>query len=279
MSEGYLIVGCSMKNLTQVELLAKSIRLADPARPISIISYDAGLKDYILHIDQDIIFESRRMNSTAAYFHSLLKSPYEKTIAFLPDQLLIDFNTDVWENLRGMNSIVIPKTVKSFNGEIIPADQTARGQIEQQSFGEQSVLNAIFFNRNKACDYIFGMCSLLAHNYNQNTFIDFFAKQPNNMPSFPEKIWPSWLLSMMTQMLPAKITKFNFLECVDLSPREQCYTNNNWATKAWPEFLSCWVNDTGSIKIENFVQTGLVKYNTSSWLTDANLTNLRRRYI
>jgi len=279
MSEGYLIVGCSMKNLTQVELLAKSIRLADPARPISIISHEAGLKDYILHIDQEILFESKRMNSTAVYFHSLLKSPYEKTIAFLPDQLLIDFNTDVWENLRGMNSIVIPKTVKSFNGEIISADQTARGQIEQQSFSEQSVLNAIFFNRNKACDYIFGMCSLLAHNYNQNTFIDFFAGQNHSMPSFPEKIWPSWLLSMMAQMLPAKITKFNFLECVDLSPREQCYTNNNWATKAWPEFLSCWVNDTGSIKIENFVQTGLVKYNTSSWLTDANLTNLRRRYI
>ena len=47
----------------------------------------------------------------------------------------------------------------------------------------------------------------------------------------------------------------------------------------WPEFLSYWVNEQGDIKIENYVQLGLVKYNTSAWLTDSTLINLRKKFI
>jgi hypothetical protein len=279
MTEGYLIVNCSMKNLTQVELMVKSIRLFDKERPISIIAHEDNLKKYLLYIDQEIYIEPSSILS-ATYFHSLLASPYTKTIAFNPDQILTNFNIDVWENLRGMNSIVMPKTRSSFNGELLDYSLYTEGSTEQKSFGEGSIIDAIFFNKDKGCDYVFGMAVLIASNYDQNQCIDFFADKENNaMPPFPQYLWPEWLMSLMYKILGLKLTKFDFVNLIDLSIRENSYVNDQWSKKPWPEFLSYWVNDQGDIKIENYVQLGLVKYNTSAWLTTETLTNLRKKFI
>ena len=267
-----------MKNLTQVEILVKSIRFFDPTRPISIATHESDLKKYLLYIDKEIQVTKSIKIPTAFYFHCLLNS--DKTIAFYPDQILTNFNPDVWENLRGMNSVVIPKTRYSFNGEKIDNNSYYHGAVEEKSFGESSILNSIFFNKSKGCDYVFGLAIRIASQYNQNEFIDFFSNKPDHaMPSFPEYLWPEWLMTLMSKILGFKITKYDFIHCIDLSSRENSYVNNNWSKKQWPEFLSHWVNDEGSIKIENYVQLGLVKYSTSSWLTDASLTNLRKKYI
>jgi hypothetical protein len=257
----------------------KSIRLFDKERPISIIAHEDNLKKYLLYIDQEIYIEPSSILS-ATYFHSLLASPYTKTIAFNPDQILTNFNIDVWENLRGMNSIVMPKTRSSFNGELLDYSLYTEGSTEQKSFGEGSIIDAIFFNKDKGCDYVFGMAVLIASKYDQNEFIDFFADKENNaMPPFPKYLWPEWLMSMMSKILGLKVTKFDFVNLIDLSIRENSYVNDNWSKKPWPEFLSYWVNDRGDIKIENYVQLGLVKYNTSAWLTTETLTNLRKKFI
>ena len=279
MTEGYLIVNCTIKNLTQVELLVKSIRLFDKQRPISIIAHEDNLKKYLLYIDEEIYLKPSKI-LTATYFHSLLASPYTKTIAFNPDQILTNFNIDVWENLRGMNSIVMPKTKSNFNGDLLDYSLYTHGSIEQKSFGEGSIIDAIFFNKDKGCDYVFGMAALISYYYNQNQFIDFFADKENNvMPPFPKYMWPEWVMSLMYKILELKITKFDFINLIDLSVRENNYTNNKWSSMTWPEFLSYWVNEQGDIKIENYVQLGLVKYNTSAWLTDSTLTNLRKKFI
>lgn len=278
MSEGYLIVNCSKNNLTQVEILVKSIRYFDKSRPISIIGYETDLKKYLLYIDKELQIEPS--NETADYFRFLLGTPYEKTIAFAPDQILTDFDPKVWKNLTTMNDVVIPKNRYSFNGEEIESSLYLHSNIEQKSFNESSILNAIFFSRSKVSKLIFEMAALIASNYDQNKFIDFFSKrEKSSMPPLPEQLWPEWLMTMLYKVMNLKITKFDFVNCVDLSKRENSFVNENWSRKNWPEFLSHWVNDAGIIKIENFVQTGLIKYSTDAWLTDSTLVNLRKKYI
>jgi hypothetical protein len=174
----------------------------------------------------------------------------------------------------------MPKTRSSFNGELLDYSLYSEGSNEQKSFGEGSIIDAIFFNKDKGCDYVFGMAVLIASQYNQNEFIDYFAdKENNSMPAFPKYIWPEWLMSLMYKILPFKITKFDFVNLIDLKIRENSYVNDSWSKKPWPEFLSYWVNDTGDIKIENYIQLGLVKYSTSAWLTEDSLTNLRKKFI
>lgn len=280
MSEGYLIVNCSMKNLTQVELLIKSIRLHDPSRPISIIAHEKNLSSYILYVDNEIYIDKKRKGESTLYFDSLLASPYEKTIAFEPDQLLTEFNPAVWENLRGMNCIVIPKTRFNFDNTELKHDKFTKTLVENKSFNTDSCLNAIYFNRTKGCDYVFGLAALIAGHYTQHEFVDFAGSLPNNaLPNFPENIWPAWIMSLLSKVVEFKIAKFDFIKCIDFSPRDNDIASANWTTKKWTEFLTYWVNDTGSIKVENFVQQGLIKYSTSAWLNEQTLTNLRKKYI
>lgn len=277
MSEGYLILNCKNNNELQVELLVKSIRFFDKSRPISIIgkidnTSIANIIDKLIKIelpDQDIV--------VAEYFKSLLESPYEKTIAFLPDQILTDFDVNIWENLRGLNSIVLPKTIKNYNNEVISESDYYLRSIEKQTFDENSILNAVYYNKSKGCDYIFGLAITMASQYDQNKFIEFGSNFENHaMPSWPEYIWPEWLMTLLFKIFPNLITKYDFINSIDLSLRENSH-DKNWANKIWPEFLSYWINESGSIKIENFVQLGLIKYNTTSWLNDINLNNLRKK--
>lgn len=279
MNEGYLILNCSAENLIQAELLIKSIKFFDSTRPISIVTHENGLAQKLPYVDKEVLLTTDPEIITANFFHSLLNSPYEKTIALAPDQILTNFNPEVWENLRGMNSIVLPKHRHNFTGEILPQSAYHHSSIEEKSFGDSSILNAVFFNKSKGCDYVFGLAVVVASQYDQNELIDFFAEEPDNaMPPFPEYLWPEWLMTMLSKILSIKVSKFDFMECIDLSIRENSYSNENWARRPWPEFLSYWVNEQGSIKIENYVQLGLVKYTTNAWLTETTLANLRKKY-
>jgi hypothetical protein len=272
MSEGYLIINGTEDNTLEVDLLIESIKKIDPTRPVGVVVNDKSLK----FIEADDIIVVDEINPTSLYFKSLLASPYNKTIAFLPDQLLTAFNTRIWENLRGFDAVILPKNRYSFNGNVIDPALYMTGQTEVKSFDISSIPNAIFFNKDKECDYIFGLAIILCASYSQHDYIDFFADTENSMPPFPKYIWPSWVLSFVQSITDKKILTFDFVHCIDLTKQENNYVNNNW-TRRWSEFLTYWVNETGDLKIENFIQNGLVKYESSAWLTDETRTNLKYR--
>jgi hypothetical protein len=271
MSEGYLIVNANMDNQVGVELLIRNIVKIDPYRPVSVIVNDNDIK----FIEADDVIYSNEENPTLGYFKALLASPYDKTIALLPDQLLTAFDIIVWENLRGLDSIVLPKNRYSFNGQIIDPTLYNTASTELKSFGLSSIPNAIFFNKDKGCDNIFGLAAILCANYDQDDYINFFVDKEHEMPSFPKFIWNSWVMSLLQIITSGKISTFDFMHCIDLSKQENNYVNNNW-TRRWSEFLTYWVNDDGVLKIENFVQSGLVKYESCGWLTEEAILNLKK---
>ena len=270
MSEGYLITNSTAENRTQVDILIASIKKIDPLRQVSVVTNDKSIS--FIEADQIIYLEEQ--NPTLAYFKSLLSSPYNKTISFLPDQILTMFDTNVWENLRSLNSIVIPKNKFLFNDEIINPNLYPTSSAELKSFDLESIPNAIYFNKDKNCNDVFGLAVILSANYHQDDYISFFVDKEHSMPPLPEFIWPSWVLSMLRSITDEKIQTFDFVHCIDLSIQANNYINNNW-TRRWSEFLTYWVNEQGVIKIENFVQHGLIKYESDAWLTKETLKNLK----
>lgn len=272
MSEGYLIVNCHVDNQVEVDLLIDSIKRIDPTRPVSVIVDNTDIK----FIQADSVIFLKESNPTLSYFKAMLLSPYTKTIGLLPDQLLTYFDTNVWENLRGLDSIILPEHRYSFNGQIIDPALYTNSSTELKSFGVSSVPNAIFFNKDKGCDYVFGLASVLCANYSQDDYINFFSDKEHEMPTFPKYIWHSWVLSILQLITKSKISTYDFMHCIDLSKQENNFINNNW-TKRWSEFLTYWVNENGVLKIENFVQNGLVRYESSGWLTEENLGNLKNK--
>jgi hypothetical protein len=273
MTEGYLIINSNKDNVVEVNLLIQSIRNIDPTRSIGVVVNSEDLK----FIDADNVVCVNDSNPTVEFFKSLLASPYTKTIALLPNQLLTSFNTNIWENLRSINSIVLPENRYAYNNKIIDPSLYGLSQTEIKSFNLTSIPNAIYFNKEHDCDYVFGLAIVLSSNYVQNDYIEFFVDKEHSMPPFPDFIWPSWMLSFLQSITDEKISTFDFMHCIDLSIQENNFINNNW-TRRWSEFLTYWVNDQGVLKIENFVQHGLIKYDSSAWLTEETLENLKNAW-
>jgi hypothetical protein len=273
MNEGYLILNANEENIVEVNLLIQSIKHIDSSRHVCVSTNQNNLK--FADADDTVFVDEK--NPTVGFFKSLLSSPYTKTIALLPDQLLTAFNPNLWENLRSINAILLPQNRYGFNDKIIDPALYGLSQLEIKSFGITSIPNAIYFNKDHGCDYVFGLAIILSSNYSQSDYIDFFADKEHSMPSFPEFIWPSWMLSFLQTITDAKISTFDFMHCIDLSKQENNYMNNNWSRR-WSEFLTYWVNDTGDIKIENFIQRGLIKYDSSAWLTEETTQNLKKAW-
>ena len=275
MSEGYLILNCTRENLVQIELLAKSIRFFDNTRPICILINDESLTDDLSIIGSCIVIEDDD-NVTLRYYKSLLASPFAKTIAFMPDQILTNFNVQIWENLRSMSSIVLIKNRYSYNERILDPALYYHSSIEEKSFGNSSILNTIYFNKDKGCDYVFGFGVMLSSSYDRDQILEHFSSVEHNLPVFPKYLWPEWTMTLLYETLTFKFSKFDFIHCIDLSRQENNYNNPNWSSMTWSEFLNYWVSDLGQIKIENFVQLGLVKYINTSWLSEESILHLRK---
>lgn len=271
MSEGYIIPLLTEENVEQVEMLACSIKRIDPLRKVVAIAREQ--QNSIKGVDQIKVLDGLCDDDTFNYFFSLLHSPFDKTIAFLPDQILTKFNTDVWEGLRGLGSMVMLENRSSFSGERIDEAAYWKGDIEIKSFGFASNINAIYFDKKQDAADILGFAIKLCGNYNHTGALE-WSKEKNSsgedvfLPFFPEFLWPEWVLSFARSVLPDKIISFNFLNSIDLGKQEMNHWAPIWSKEPWSRFLNYWVTDTGEIKIENFVQHGLVKYQHVGWITD-----------
>jgi hypothetical protein len=275
MNEGYLIIGANKDTVRQTNLLISSIRYNDPTRPVAVATQDKSIQK---EFTADTVVVVPYEDDITTVFKSYLLSPYEKTIAFQTNQLLTDFTPSVWENLRGMNSIVILKTRHSHCMSAIDPMVYYKSSTEQKSFSTHSLINAIYFNKEQGSDYVFGLAVVIASNYDQNLLIDYFSNKENSMPAFPKYIWPEWLMSLFYQCLEYKIVKYDFVRLIDLRRREMIDQQDDWNSSNWQDFLTYWVTQDGLVKIENFIQLGLIQFRGDEWLDDRYIKHLESRF-
>lgn len=275
MDEGYLILNATGDNQIQVDLLAHSIASIDPSRPIAVVSMDENFKNSNSNI-QVIELDRVGDNVVLHYFKSIVASPFVKTMAFLPDQLLTKFNVGVWESLRGMGPMVIPEKKLSFSGERIWPSAYWKDSVEEKTFGYSSVINAIYVDQTSGSKDIMGLAIDLCSSYEQKEYLTWIKEKSDSddvlsLPVFPEFMWEQWVVSFLRLILQEKIRTFNFVDCIDLSIQENNYWNPIWSKEPWNRFLTHWVTETGEIKIENFIQLGLIKYQHRGWLSEENI--------
>ena len=271
MNEGYLIPLLNDSNVAQVELLACSIKAIDNTRRIVAVANKefTGIKGVDLVITPEGLCDDDTFN----YFYGLLKSPFDKTIAFLPDQILTKFNVDVWEALRGLSGIVVPKTRNSFSGDPIGEEVYWTSSMELKSFGMSTNLNAVYLNKEKDAQDVLGFALKICGTYDQKSAMDWSIEKQRTgedvcLPFFPDFLWIEWVMSFIRSVANEKIMEFDFLNSIDLGMQEMNHWSPHWSKEPWTRFLNYWVTDTAALKIENFIQHGLVKYQHTGWLTD-----------
>ena len=281
MTEGYLITGVTANNLKFVEILVNDINHLDPSRKISLAGSGIENIENSL-VASKICFEADfiEKNPNIIYFSSVMQSPYDRTIVFLPDQLLTEFNVEVWENLRGLGPVVFPKTRKSFAYEEISNAAYSSTDLEEKTFGFSIIMNCAYYDKTLGSDSLLGFAMNLSASYQFEDYVAWFNENKKHqdimLPSFPKWITPSWVLCLAKSIAPEKIKFYDFITCIDLSLQENNYWNKRWSEVSWNKFLSYWVTDAGDIKIENFIQRGLIKYETTGWFDEKNLKILNK---
>ena len=281
MTEGYLILGLTVDNIKQCELLAQSIKRLDSTRPVVAVTY-SDTEFRLIDIDDVVYTDTYTVTPNGLeYFNSVMSSPFDRTIALLPTQLLTQFNPGVWENLRSLGPIVFPKDMLSYSYEQIDPAIYSTSAAELKAFGYASNINAGYFDKTLGSDDIMGLAMIFA-SYNNIEYLSWLQeyKQNNNttLPIFPEYIWPQWIISLVRTISDDRIKIYNFVDCIELKIQDNNTHNNKWSKSTWNTFLKYWVTDSGEIKIENFIQNGLVHYTDVNWMSNDDLTNLTNAF-
>ena len=277
MTEGYLILGAD-DNIERVSLLAKSIKAIDSTRKVAVVTYE-----HTKSIDGvDIIVVADKFSPPSArlqYFYRVMKSPFDRTIAFDKNQLLLSFDVNIWETLRGLGPVVLPDTRNSYSYEAITANSYWTAEIEKNTFNVTPVLNTGYFDKTLGSDDVMGLGMDIAGRYNSMDYIGWVTeyKLANDiaLPNFPDHLWPEWIIGFISSITDNKIKFYNFIDCVDLKKQDNNKWNDKWSKLPWNRFLNYWVTDTAQIKIENFIQTGLLHYDDCNWMSSDTINNIK----
>lgn len=280
MKEVYIINCETDQQVVSVNMLSKSIRHFDSTREIVVATPLAAE----LFLNQVTIHNYElSSNPTLNYFKAVVDVKCDRAIYFKTDQLLTHFTTDCWETLRNLSSIVTLKTRLNFAGNEINPDVYYQDNINLSTLKDTKNINAVYFDFSKNARQLLGFCIDFCSDYDYNKVQDFSneLKQQevqNFLPAFPEFIWPSWVISFVSLLFDEDFIEFDFLDNIDLSLQEYNITDSVWSNKSWNQFLSFWVTEQGQIKIENFIQSGLIKYQNTAWLNDNILGRIQRAY-
>jgi hypothetical protein len=270
MKEVYII---NCENETQVistRLLFKCLKKYDPSRDV-VVSTPLSAEE--LSIPTTVHNYEITTNPTLNYFKAVVDVDCDRAIYFKPDQILTHFSTDCWETLRNLSSVVTLKTRLSFAGTDINPDNYYQDNVNLSTLKTTKNINAVYLDYSKQARQLMGFCIDFCSNYSYNDVQDFItdmvtAGNTNSLPSFPEFIWPSWLMSFASLTFEDEFIEFDFLDNIDLSCQEYNIVDHLWADTNWNKFLSYWVSEAGQLKIENFIQSGLIKYQNTAWLND-----------
>lgn len=275
-SEGYTIVAVNANNITQVELLAHTIKKFDNTRPIAAI-VNSQVIESIKFVDE-IIVSGPEHNDSLQYFHNVVASPYDRTICLMPNQLLTCFDISVWEHLRSFGPVVLLKDKISFAYEKLNTDLYWNSYIEQATFSISSNLNIAYYDKHKGSNDICDLAIKLFDNYNHGSYLSWHTKHKEKteveLPVFPENIRAEYIMSLLCTILGDTISRINFVDNIDLSIQDRNSANSKWSNDDWNNFLRHWVTDQSELKIENYIQHGLISYGSSDWLTPEIIRNM-----
>jgi hypothetical protein len=280
MKEVY-VIHCENENeILSAELLLKTIKHFDSSRKVIVTT---PLSASRFSDDVNVNIYSDTGNPTLNYFKAIVDVDCDRVIYFKSDQLLTHFSSECWETLRNLSSIVTLKTRFSFSGETIDPSVYYQDNINLNNLSTTKNVNAVFFDFTKNARQLIGFCIDFSSDYNYKNIKTYIADQINNgvqisLPAFPEYIWPSWVLSYVSLIFEEEFIEFDFLENIDVSKQEYNTGDHTWSSRGWNKFLSYWISDHGQIKIENFIQSGLLKYQTTAWLDDIIIDKLQTAY-
>ena len=280
MKEAYVIHCENDKQVQSAELLATTLKFYDSSR---IVAVTTPCNATAFKVITTVHTYESTSNPTLNYFKAIVDLDYDRILYFKADQLMTHFTTDAWETLRNLSSVVTLADRLDFSGEKIQPEVYYQDSINLKTVQETTNTNVVYFDFSKSARQLIGFCIDFSSDYSYESVQSFVRDMRDlgnhvDLPNFPEYIWPSWVLSFTSKVFDDEFIKFNFVDNIDLSRQELNIKDGIWASKRWNHFLSHWFTEQGQLKIENFIQSGLVKYENIAWITNSHYDRIQYAY-
>ena len=265
MSKGIVVLAQNNTNddyVLQACLLAMSLQTYNDTK-ISLITNDIVPNNYISLFDQIIPIPFNDSADTSEWkienrwkiYHA---SPYDETIVMDTDMLVLQ-NIDIWWKFLSNYEMFFVNSVLNYRGEI------ADTRYYRQTFIKNNLPNLFAgFHYFKKCVFsqeFYAWLELIVNNW------EAFYEQHLEVSSRPKHMSIDVCSAIVTRILDCedKITNnhVKFPSFTHMKTRCQ-----DWAEipSSWQDQMGIYVSKDGSIKIGNYVQTGILHYTEKDFL-------------
>jgi hypothetical protein len=240
----------------QAALLAMSLQIHNDVR-ISLITDDKVLEEYVSLFDKiipipygDAAADSKwKVENRWKIYHA---SPYDETIVMDTDMLVLQ-NIDTWWNFLSNYEMYFTSKVLNYRGE------TANTDYYRKTFVENNLPNLFSgFHYFKKCDFaqeFYHWLELVVNNWQA------FYEQHLDGASRPKHVSIDVCAAIVAKILDCeasitnKISKFPSFTHM----KQHC---QGWSSvqSSWQDQMGVYISKDGSLKIGNYLQTGVLHY-------------------
>jgi hypothetical protein len=259
MTKGIVVLAQNNETDDYVEqacLLAMSLQIHNDVR-ISLITNDQVPEEYISLFDKiipipfgDSAEDSEwKVENRWKIYHA---SPYDETIVMDTDMLVLQ-NIDVWWNFLSNYEMYFTSKVLNYRGE------TANTDYYRKTFVENNLPNLFSgFHYFKKCEFaqeFYTWLELVVNNW------ETFYEQHLESPSRPKHLSIDVCAAIVAKILDCesfitnKISKFPSFTHM----KQHC---QGWSSvqSSWQDQMGVYISKDGSLKIGNYLQTGVLHY-------------------
>lgn len=270
MNNGYLIPAISEAERRQAVALAYSIRIHNPEAQVSLVVGELGDIEQWEEEPFDTIIEypfAYKVNPRSNDWQLWWVTPYENTIVMDSAMIVSCDMQTIWDYCIYTHDIVFPGTIKDFRGDAWGHDERYTWL---EKYNIQPMYTAWFFFKKTedTMDYF-----KLGDPYMQN-YIEVF-----NLRFEPQHVPKDYENNIMHGVIANDSAR------TDIVDNNLQYTDMDLVSKMfeervprWTDYLNVWVRGNGTVKIQNFANTGILYYKEPDFLTEDIFNGQRNTY-
>jgi hypothetical protein len=270
MSKGIITYANNEQYIKQAVILAVTAR-KNSNLPVSLVVPESVVVDdsFRNYFDTVISLELS-VGPDRGLLDTLTNSPYENTLFLYSDSLVLSDINDIYAQLD-FYDIVMNDQLLDFKGSNITRQLYEQRKIIVKNNLTDVWSNAILY---KKTDNLLEWTKL-AHRI--ITFWQFFRDQHLTEYGIDDKLRLKFNTALCLAMKLADTTVARGFPLTTLSMQEENTASLAWANLDWFVFLNAWILDNGQVKVENYVQSGILHYG-KSWMNDDIYNRLLKVY-
>jgi len=259
MSNGIITYADSEQHVRQAVLLSITAKKNSQLNTSIVVPRQDLVDKYQQYFDNVHVIE--KVDSIErGLIDGLTASLYDRTLFLYSDTLILSDISNIFQWLD-FHDIVLNKKLLDFKGSKITRPLYEQRKIIVRNNLPDVWTNAILYK--KTNDFM----ELTKLTHRIVTFWRQFKEQFLKEYSIDDKLTLKFNVAFSLALKLSDVFYTTGLELTTLSKQEENTASMSWANLEWFKFLNSWILDNSTIKVENYIQSGIWHY-TKNWVNE-----------